>query len=262
LVRIFLLGADDMLAEVTKFFTKLDKINCLVDSSGIETFPFNCTPADFLEFAESDLKKGDIQAPANSLGHAKRAIDCQLDYFLKTYGLSKVSEKERWTTSKKISLLDSLGIVPESILHRVNKARNEFEHRYDLPNVLTAEISIDIVGLFIAATDLYLFPARYGTYFEISNQSENMPDKTKPIRLSDILKEPLNNDYVHLSLLQDDAILAETHISGISLEDTVSSVEDLNNYLYLLTFILHSHRIYGPNSQKFFEKLKYTRPNT
>jgi hypothetical protein len=200
----------------------------------------------------------DPQATANSLANAKRALDCQLDYFFQTYGLSTVSEKQRWSTSKKISLMDELGVVPERILHKINKARNDLEHRYELPNIMTAENSIDIVGIFIAATDLYLFPARYGTYFEIRDKTETPREEPKSIKLSDLLKIP--SAEVHLDLLQNDAIGASAKINGIAIDHQVSSENELNDYLYLLTYILHSNRINTPNSTKFFLKLKYAKP--
>jgi hypothetical protein len=247
-----------MLSEITDFFARLDEIDCWVDGTGVANFPFQRTPSEFLEFAENDLKKMDPQATANSLANAKRAMDCQLDYFFETYGLSRISAKERWSTGKKISLMDDLGIVPQSILHKVNQARNDFEHRYELPSVVTAENSIDIVGLFIAATDLYLFPAKYGTYFEIRNETETPGEEPKSRKLSDLLKKPSAD--VHLDLLQNDAIGASATINGITIDHQVSSEKELYDYLYLLTFILHSNRINTPNSTKFFLKLKYAKP--
>jgi hypothetical protein len=247
-----------MLNEVSEFFTHLDEIDCWVDTTGVEHFPFQTAPSEFLEFAENDLKQKGPQATGNALANAKRALDCQLDYFLLTYGLTDVSNKQAWSTSKKISLMDDLGIVPQSILHRVNKARNDFEHRYEMPSLITAENSIDIVGLFVAATDLYLFPARYGTYFEIKDRSEPPPEeKLKSKGLLSILRDPLA--FLHLELLHGDAISAAGKLHGLSFDYQISSVSNLNEYLYLLTHILHSHRINTPNANKFFQKLKYGR---
>lgn len=248
-----------MLKEVRQFFSNLEDIDCWVDSTGVEHFPFQNTPSEFLEFAENDLKQKGAQAAANSLANAKRALDCQLDYFFLTYGLSQISSKQNWSTSKKISLMDDLGIVPQTILHRVNKARNDLEHRYEIPSPVTAENSNDIVGLFIAATDLYLFPARYGTYFEIRDRSEPSPEeKLKGLAL--ILREPLA--HVHLNLLEGNSIGATGKLHRLSFECQVSSEADLKEYLFLLTFILHSHRINTPNAAKFFNKLKYARTDS
>jgi hypothetical protein len=232
-----------MIKELNEFFSMLDQISCWVDGTGVEHFPFQRTPTEFLEFAENDLKQKGPQAPANALANAKRALDCQLDYFLKTYGLSQITTNQQWATSKKISLMDDLGIVPQSIFHKINKARNDLEHRYDLPSVITAENSMDIVGIFVAATDLYLFPARVSTYYEIKEGRGG-------------LAAPLLAD-LQLVLLEGDSIGAKGNIHGLSFDYQISSETDLNDYLYLLTFILHSHRINTPNANKFFNKLKY-----
>jgi hypothetical protein len=231
-----------MLEEVNKFFSSLDHISCWVDGSGVEPFPFKYTPSEFLEFAEVDMKQKGPQAPGNALANAKRALDCQLDYFLKTYSLDELSNKQRWSTGHKISLMDDLGIVPQSILHRVNQARNDFEHRYDPPSVMTAENSIDIVGIFIAATDLYLFPARYSTYYEIKER----PGLAAP-RLA----------ILHLTLLQNGFIGASGEWQGVTFDYQVSSQDNLSDFLLLLTYILHSHRINTPGASKFFHKLKH-----
>lgn len=247
-----------MIEEVRQFFSNLDDIDCLVDGTGVEPFPFQRTPAEFLEFADSDLKQKGPQAAANALANAKRALDCQLDYFLLTYGLSITANRQNWSTARKISLMDDLGLVPQSILHRVNKARNDLEHRYELPSPVTAENSIDIVGLFVAATDLYLFPARYGTNFEIRDRSEPpSEEKLKSKGLLSLIREPLA--FVHLDMLQGDAIGATGKRNGIPFDSQVSSESDLDDYLFLLTFVLHSHRINTPNPAKFFRKLKYAR---
>ena len=248
-----------MLIEITEFFFRLDEIHCWVDSSGISKFPFQCTPSEFLDFANRDLKKGDVHDAANALANAKRALDCQLDYFLRTYGLYAVSEKQRWSTSRKISLMDELGVVPERILHKINLARNDLEHRYELPSISTAENSIDVVDLFIAATDLYLFPARFGTYFEIEEKTKQPDKNAQPLKLSDLLKKPPLAE-ISLQLLENDGIDARGKINGIALDYQISSEDNLHDYLYLLTFILHSHRINTPNSTNFFLKVKYAKP--
>jgi len=111
-----------------------------------------------------------------------------------------------------------------------------------MPSVVASENSVDSIGLFVAAADLCLFPARHGTYYEI---------KEHPGLLNELLAE------LHLALLEGDAIGASGNLQGVSFDHQVSPETDLNDYLSLLTFILHSHRINTPNANKFFDKLKY-----
>lgn len=108
---------------------------------------------DFLEFAKEDSKGQNLRSWVNALGNVKRAIECRVDSLLFNYCLHKKSEKERWDFPKKIEIIQQLGIVAPDILKRINKKRNELEHRYVKPTEDYVNDAIGVSELFLAATN-------------------------------------------------------------------------------------------------------------
>jgi hypothetical protein len=66
---------------------------------------------------------------------------------------------------------------------------------------------------------------------------------------------------VGLELMEDDTIKVNGQNHGINYDYLISSVNQIEDYLFLLTFILHSHRFNTPNTTTFFQKLKYINMN-
>lgn len=48
---------------------------------------FEVTPTEYLAFAENDLESKDLRGLINALSNTKRALDCQIDSLLYTFGL-------------------------------------------------------------------------------------------------------------------------------------------------------------------------------
>jgi hypothetical protein len=107
---------------------------------------------DFLKFAKEDSEGQDLRSCVNALGNVKRAIECRIDSILCIYCLHKKSEKEKWDFPKKIEIIEQLGIVAPSILKRINKKRNELEHRYVKPTKEEVDDGLDVAKLFLAYT--------------------------------------------------------------------------------------------------------------
>jgi len=107
---------------------------------------------DFLEFAKEDSNGQDLRFWVNALGNVKRAIECRVDSLLYNYCLHKKSEKERWNFPEKIEVIRELGIVAPRILTKINKKRNELEHRYVKPAKDDVDDAIDVGELFLNAT--------------------------------------------------------------------------------------------------------------
>jgi hypothetical protein len=237
---------------VKEFFQSSQAIETQISATSFEPFPYPTTPYDFLEYAELDLQADSPHALANSLANSKRAMDCELDYFLKSYGLEPLAIGEKWPTARKLRLVGDLGVVPNRILYKINNARNDLEHRFELPSRQTAENALDAVGTFVAAVDAYLYPVHSGAYFFI-----------QPSDLGD--KEPLerfmtpHEAFLQLDLEADGNIKALGRLHSVDYTFQVNVVTHTLNYLYLLTFMLHFHRFYMPNASKFFSKLKYFR---
>ena len=107
---------------------------------------------DFLKFAKEDSKGQDLRSCVNALGNVKRAIECRIDFILFVYCLHEKSEKEHWDFPKKIEIIEQLGMVAPSILKRINKKRNELEHRYVKPTKEDVDDGRDVAELFLACT--------------------------------------------------------------------------------------------------------------
>lgn len=111
---------------------------------------FEIDAGDFLKFAMEDSKGEDLRSCVNALGNVKRAIECRIDSILYVYCLHKKSEKERWDFPKKIEIIQQLGIVAPNILRKINKKRNELEHRYVKLTKEEVEDGVDVAKLFLA----------------------------------------------------------------------------------------------------------------
>jgi len=107
---------------------------------------------DILKFAGEDSEGKDVRSCVNALGNVKRAIECRLDAILYVYCLDIKSEKDQWDFPKKIEIIEQLGIVAPSILKRINKKRNELEHRYVKPTHEEVDDGLDVAKLFLAYT--------------------------------------------------------------------------------------------------------------
>jgi hypothetical protein len=111
---------------------------------------------DFLEFAKEDSRGKDLRSCVNASGNVKRAIECRIDAILYVYCLHRKSEKEKWDFPKKIEIIEQLGIIAPSILKRINKKRNELEHRYVKPTHEEVADGRDVAKLFLAYTSQFV----------------------------------------------------------------------------------------------------------
>lgn len=108
---------------------------------------------DFHKFAMESSRGKDLRSRVNALGNVKRAIECRIDSLLYNYCLHEKSEKERWDFPDKISIIRQLGIVAPRILKKINKKRNELEHRYVKPTQDDVDDALDVSTLFLAYSD-------------------------------------------------------------------------------------------------------------
>jgi hypothetical protein len=240
---------------IREFFQSQQPIETSISGTCFEPFPFPTTPYEFLEYAELDLHSNVPHALANSLSNSKRSMDCQLDYFLKAYGLQSVANANKWQTGKKIRIVGDLGVVPNRILYKINEARNDLEHRFQSPSRPTTENALDVVGTFVAAVDAYLYPVHSGAYFSIED-----PDAQQRPFPQSVLTEPQH--FLQLTLKDEDIIEARGSYHGGNYTLEVNALNETPNYMYLLTYLLHFHRFYMPNGSKFFSKLRFLRDDS
>ncbi len=115
---------------------------------------FVLTPEDFLVFSEEDLASDNEHAHINALSNAKRAIECQIDKVLLTFGITY--KKKGFPDKQK--LLQNIGITAPNILRKIFKKRNEMEHKYYCPERSEVEEAVELASLFIDACNRTLNP--------------------------------------------------------------------------------------------------------
>jgi len=117
---------------------------------------FDISPQDFIKYAEFDLASKYEHNIVNALSNSKRALDCQLDSLLFSFGYYQKSQKGFWSFPKKLDLIKDFGVIAPRVLKKINKQRNLLEHQFIKPEKETVEDFLDIAMLFIASTDQYI----------------------------------------------------------------------------------------------------------
>lgn len=168
---------------------------------------FEIEPYEFLLFAEKDYSNEGLQGLVNSVTNAKRAIDCQVDKIITCFGydpsISLPSNAQQYIdnyqnkvgsidATQKLKLLQSLDIVPSSLVTSMREVRNKLEHHYKAPEKNDALHIIDLAKLFIRSSDyvLKLFPDEWILI------NKETPDKSTKI-IS--IEYPYNKNILQLS---------------------------------------------------------------
>jgi hypothetical protein len=141
---------NEIISEISHAGTR----NSMKMSEDLKT-DFDILPQDFISYAEVDLASDYEHNIINALSNSKRALDCQLDILLLSFGYYKKSQKYQWNFPKKIDLMTELGLIAPRVLKKINKQRNLLEHQFVKPNRESVEDFLDITMLFIASTDRY-----------------------------------------------------------------------------------------------------------
>ena len=112
---------------------------------GFPLINLETSPTEFLLQAEKDFNAEDEAFYLNSITNSKRAILCQMDQILVSFGFNSL----RWNVIKKIEYLNKLGILTPPILRKISKVRNLLEHEYIKPSKEDVELALDISTLFV-----------------------------------------------------------------------------------------------------------------
>jgi len=107
---------------------------------------------DLLSFAIADLEEGESSRHlVNSLSNAKKALHLRLEDVCLGFGC--VDLKNVRNFPQLISYARNCGLVAPRILERLNARRNVIEHEFEVPSKAELETFVDVVQLFLAATD-------------------------------------------------------------------------------------------------------------
>ncbi|PCM43770.1 hypothetical protein [Marinobacter sp. ANT_B65] len=154
------------------FSIDFDQLAMGQDGGSFVLTEMEIAPLDFLMQAESDLSTGGASALLNSVTNAKRAITCQADQLLLSFGYPAYS----WNIPRKLEKLQELGLLTPAILRKVSKVRNLLEHEYIKPTQCEVKESLDIATLFVMANVALFHP--FGDGLE-GGVSESWNEKSK-----------------------------------------------------------------------------------
>lgn len=167
------------LLELVKI-AKLDFTNLIIDYDSFVCFyySFEISPNEFLEYSKQDYSDKSKKGLVNALTNAKRAIDCQVDKILSTFGFEinqlpdylnefvKDFRNEDKNLPFKLSILSNLNIAPGNVVSEIRQLRHRVEHEYKSPDKLQTRRAIEIAELFINATENKLIQCHF---FEITD---------------------------------------------------------------------------------------------
>jgi hypothetical protein len=114
--------------------------------------PFDLLPDELLNRAINHFQQKNYE---DALLNSKRAIECQMDCLLFSFGYYKYSKKKKWPFPKKMKVLADLGISTPRILGRINTVRNKIEHDYKSPEPEFVETALDVTELFSKYVEKY-----------------------------------------------------------------------------------------------------------
>ena len=132
----------------------MSKCGVALGGGGFGMTELKTSPVEFLTLAEDDFERGGLAALVNATTNAKRAIVCQLDQLLISFGYPSL----RWNVPKKIERLRVLGLLAPSLLRKVVDMRNILEHEYATPELKNVEEALDIASLFVMSASAMFIP--------------------------------------------------------------------------------------------------------
>ncbi len=135
-------------------------------------------PRGYLQFSQTDLEaSNDARSNINALTNAKRALHYQVELLVNAFGIKSLPKKERQHFPEKLEFCKKCSLTTPQILRRMNSMRNLVEHEYIVPERAEAEDFVDVVDLFISATDPFLnmFPSEL-EWFSCEKTKNDLPD--------------------------------------------------------------------------------------
>jgi hypothetical protein len=107
------------------------------------------TPEAYLEFAIEDAKDPSDRGKVNAFTNIKRSLHLAVDTLLHQYGLFTRFKKIDFPN--KLSILDSIEVLPTTIVRNLNIERNLVEHEYEIPSGKRVQEAIDVLKLLLMA---------------------------------------------------------------------------------------------------------------
>jgi hypothetical protein len=134
-----------------------DCLSFVVESWGCEDIEDDSSK--YLDFAKADLDMEESErSRINAVANAKRALHRRVDSLAEGLGFEHYPSNKK-DFPNKLAFCAKCGVTTPRIIERLNTLRNKVEHDYYLPTRREAEDFVDVVALFLAATErLMNFP--------------------------------------------------------------------------------------------------------
>ncbi len=126
--------------------------------SGAMMPEFDYYALDYLDFAEMNLRRTSHLSQAREeeneliscVSNLKRALDCQIECFLCSWGLREEVNKSNLGLNKKLIFLTEIGLVSSRTIERFTTIRNKIEHDFQRPQIADLEALFDLVTAVVA----------------------------------------------------------------------------------------------------------------
>lgn len=140
-------------------------------SSSSETLEFDgaVSPELYLNFAKRDFSESDgLRSLTNAISNAKRSLHLQSELLSDALGIKSITPRGQISFPKRIGFLRDCGVVGGTILNKLNSIRNTVEHDYIVPDAIVVQDFIDVVELFVAASERLIrsFPSMADIKYE------------------------------------------------------------------------------------------------
>lgn len=113
-------------------------------------------PGLYRSFAERDLAEPDEpRTRVNALSNAKRALHLQVELLTHALGFERApNTRDRFPS--RLEFLEKCGMIAPRIISKISLLRNEVEHEYVVPERAVVEDYVDVVGLYLEASDKFV----------------------------------------------------------------------------------------------------------
>lgn len=122
-------------------------------------------PSTYLQYAADDLRDPDSERTRiNALGNAKRALHLQVERLSDVLGFARWRPNDLGMRGfpRRLKFAELCGTITPRILDKVNRLRNAMEHEYATPNRELVEDYVDVVELYVGASDRFVTSFPHG----------------------------------------------------------------------------------------------------
>ncbi|MFT5661785.1 MAG: hypothetical protein ACI9TV_002432 [Sulfurimonas sp.] len=141
--------------------------------SNINLPPYDLMPHDYLSFVDKDNIYDTKSSIINTVGHLKRALECQLDVLLFVLGLD-TNRSYSHNIPKKLDFLDNLGLLTQESFKKLNTIRNNIEHKYYLPDKEELDTFYDLTFSLINSIEWFILSFSYFQEMEFTSDMDEL----------------------------------------------------------------------------------------